>query len=152
MPPLHPIARCSCNALMFDFLYLSLRISGGRGFCGRNLCIRNCRGSWEVVWGYNFIASNMQDCAGGGEDKTKSVRQSSKLVRRISGALSSAWCGAGFVHMVSPRMQPYIRRGFFLVFFGKDSLQPALPTSKGETLFNARLPFLSCSTTTSLRI
>lgn len=98
--------------------------------------------------GYNFIALNMQDCAGGGgRDKTKSVRQSSKLVRRISGACPALGvvqgCPYGF-----PTYAALHKGGFFLVFFlGRilcDQLFVFLPMYKQRRIpINARLPFLS---------
>lgn len=62
--------------------------------------------------GYNFIALNMQDCEGGGKIKRNPFdNRRSSFVAYRGPVQRLVWCRV--VHMVSPRMQPYIR-GVFL--------------------------------------
>lgn len=91
--------------------------------------------------GYNFIALNMQDCAGGGERNRRS-----SFVAYRGPVQRLVWC----------RVCPYgfptyaaLHKGvFFLVFFlGRilcDQLFVFLPMYKQRRIpINARLPFLS---------
>lgn len=81
--------------------------------------------------GYNFIALNMQDCAGGGEIKRNPFdNRRSSFVAYRGPVQRLVWCRV--VHMASPRMQPYIR-GFFFGFLRPAFSSFCLRTSNGET-------------------
>lgn len=122
------------GVLILFSLRQSVRISGGRRYCSRTSALRT-----TVVRG-RFISYCMKHaglCRREGSQNKICSRIVEARSLHIGPGQRLVWCRV--VHMVSPRMQPYIR-----FFFWKDSLQSLFVFANGKG--QCSLP-LSCNAT-----